>query len=234
MLSDCTLCLLKRQTFVVRKLFFFVVIFWPTGGDCHAELSLVGGGGRWEVGGGRVSYGRSVTHLGSLASLSLSPSFARESSRPQLSLGSSQALGLYEHKLTNTTSGCWFFLKIHSACLFKLSHLWGSVWAKFCLSAQACLLLNLVCPLPADWEHEQEEQFIGCAGRSGGWLSYKGFSPSSPNYSSQTINYQTIRLQFQFLQGGKNIEIGFADINSESTTEFSWCFAKKYNHHTIR
>ena len=66
------------------------------------------GGGR-EVGGGRVSYGRSVTHLGSLASLSLSPSFARESSRPQLSLGSSQALGLYEHKLTNTTSGCWFF-----------------------------------------------------------------------------------------------------------------------------
>ena len=57
------------------------------------------------------------------------------------------------------------------------------------------------------WEGEQEEQFIGCAGRSGGWLSYKGFSPSSPNYSSQTINYQTIRLQFQFLQGGKNLRI---------------------------
>ena len=95
-----------------NSFFIFFVIFWPTGGDCHAELSLVGGGGRWEVGGGRVSYGRSVTHLGSLASLSLSPSFARESSRPQLSLGSSQALGLYEHKLTNTTSGCWFFFEI--------------------------------------------------------------------------------------------------------------------------
>ena len=209
MLSDCTLCLLKRQTFVVRKLFFFVVIFWPTGGDCHAELSLVGGGGRWEGGGGRVSYGRSVTHLGSLASLSLSPSFARESSRPQLSLGSSQALGLYEHKLTKTTSGCWFFFEISPGLpcnIFKHSHLRGSVWAKFCLSAQACLLLNLFCPLPVDWEGEQEEQFIGCAGRSGGWLSYKGFSPSSPNYSSQTINYQTIRLQFQFLQGGKTLE----------------------------
>ena len=153
MLSDCTLCLLKRQTFVVRKLFFFVVIFWPTGGDCHAELSLVGGGGRWEVGGGRVSYGRSVTHLGSLASLSLSPSFARESSRPQLSLGSSQALGLYEHKLTNTTSGCWFFFEISPGLpcnIFKLSHLRGSVWAKFCLSAQACLLLNLFCPLSVE------------------------------------------------------------------------------------
>ena len=105
--------------------------------------------------------------------------------------------------------GVDFFFEISPALpcnIFKLSHLRGSVWAKFCLSAQACLLLNLVCPLPADWEHEQEEQFIGCAGRSGGWLSYKGFSPSSPNYSSQTINYQTIRLQFQFLQGGKILE----------------------------
>ena len=56
-------------------LIFFVIL--PVCGDCHAELSLVGVG----VVGGRVSYGRSVTHLGSLASLSLSPSFARESSQ---------------------------------------------------------------------------------------------------------------------------------------------------------